>query len=148
MDLAKLKKKWSKRWMEAKDDMIEELSKPDIQNEWKRAVLSPTAIKKRRERLIEAIENGLIEAGLEEVDPAVWASRTIEGIESKTITEDEEDEWERDFAPYARVIEEGKAQFERLGLTGKDALVWWYENVSKKLHEMKLEKGKEFVKVA
>lgn len=145
MNLSKLKKKWSKRWMDAKDDIVETLSDPEVQNEWKREVLSPTTIKKRRERLLEAINAGLIEAGLAEVDPAEWASQTIEGVQSKTITEIEEDEWEKNFAPYASVIKQGKAQLERLGKTGRDALLWWYDNVSKKLHNMKLEKGKRFV---
>jgi len=130
--------------MDAKDDIVEALSDPETQNEWKREVLSPRTVRLRRERLLEAINNGLIEAGLAEVDPAEWAAETISGVQEKTITDVEENKWADRFAPYADVIERGKAELERLGKTGRDALLWWYDNVSKKLHEMKLKKGKAY----
>ena len=132
--------------MDAKDDIVETLSDPAVQNDWKKEVLSPETIKERREKLIEAINAGLIEAGLAEVDPAEWAAKTIKGIEDTELTELDEDEWERNFAPYAPIIEQGKAKLKELGKTGRDALIWWYDNVSKKLHEKKLARGKAYAR--
>ena len=143
MNIGKIAEKWAKRWEEAKDDIVEAISDPEVQNKWKKNVLSPRAVKLRHERLKEAIENGLIEAGLEKVKPEYWASETARGIRNKTISEEEKEKYEENAKPYLEFIAKKKEEFDKLRLSGKAALDWWYENVSKKLHEMKVEKAKE-----
>ena len=144
MNLERAKKKWMRKWNDAKEDIVDALRDPEIQSKWKRETLKPETIQERREKLIEAINAGLIEAGLAEVDPAEWASETIEGIQNTTVDEKDADEWERNFSDYAPIIEEGKRELERRGLKGLAAGHWWLDHVCKKLHEKKLEKGRRF----
>ena len=146
MDISKIAEKWARRWEDAKEDIVDALRDANVQNKWKSNVLSKRAIKLRRERLKEAIDNGLIEAGLAEVDPADWAKQVTEGIENKKITDVEKKKFEERVKPYLEIIEEGKKRLEDLGYTGKQALVWWYENVSEKLKEKKEQLAKERLK--
>jgi len=145
--LAEEADKWGREWEEEKESMIEELSKPETQNKWKKRVTDPKVAEKRKRRLKEAIDAGLIEKGLEEVDPADWGTQVVSGIRDKTITDVDKKKWAKNFAPYRLVIANAKEEFERLGLEGKAALDWWYENVSEKLHNMKLGKVPKPVKV-
>ena len=141
--LDQMASEWAKDWNEAKGKIVRKLSKPYYQLKWKREVLSPKAVKERRENLIKAIEAGLIEEGLEKVDPSEWASDVIKGIETTEVTEDDAEKWMENVAPYMKVILEKKQEFDQLGLTGKQAMDWWYENVSKKLKNMKYSKREE-----
>jgi len=141
--LGQMANEWMKDWNEAKGKIVRKLRKPYYQLKWKREVLSPKAVKERRENLIKAIKAGLIEEGLEKVDPSEWASDVIKGIENTEVTEDDAEKWMENVAPYMKVILEKKQEFDQLGLTGKQAMDWWYENVSKKLKNMKYSKREE-----
>ncbi len=141
--ISELAEDWMNDWNESKDKIARKLSKPYYQRKWKRETLSPSTVKKRRERLIEAINAGLIEAGLAEVDPAEWATEVVKGVENTTVDESDAQKWAKNASPYLAVILSKKDEFDKLNLSGKEAMVWWYDNVSKKLHEMKLKKGKK-----
>jgi len=145
--LDQMASEWAEEWNKSKGKITKKLSKPYYQVKWKKRVLSPKAVKERRENLIKAIEAGLIEEGLEKVDPSEWASEVIKGVEVTEVGAEEAEKWKEDVAPYMRVILEKKQEFDQLGLTGKQAMDWWYENVSKKLKEMKYSKREERYKV-
>ncbi|HHC19523.1 MAG TPA: hypothetical protein ENK81_03890 [Euryarchaeota archaeon] len=141
--LEEMAEDWAASWENSKGKIVKKLREPKRQTKWKKRTLSPNAVKKRRERLIEAVNAGLIEAGLAEVDPAEWAAETISGVQDKTITDAEKEEWKKDVKEYMKVILEAKERFDELELEGEDAVLWWYRNVSKKLKDMKLAKGKK-----
>jgi len=146
-ELEQMANDWMNNWNASKTKIVQKLSEPDRQIKWKKNVLSPNAVQKRRKNLIEAIEAGLIEQGLEQVDPAQWAADTIQGVESTNVDTEDAEKWAKKVAPYMAVILQKKAEFDEKQLSGKEAMDWWYNNVSKKLHNMKLsKKAKEFIR--
>lgn len=140
LNIQELAREWMENWNRDKVKIAQKLSKADYQIKWKKNTLSPKAVKARRENLIKAVEAGLIEEGLAEVDPAEWAEKVIKGVETTEVTMEDAERWATNVAPYLAVVEQGKRELERLGLTGKQAMDWWYENVSKKLKQMKYQK--------
>lgn len=131
---------WAKFWEASKEKAISKLSEADRQIKWKRKVTAPSTSKKRNENLQRAITAGLIDKGLAQVDPAEWASQTIAGLSAKTITETEKSKFEMNAKPFIDFVQSKSKELAEKGLTGKQALDWWYANVVEELKKMKVRK--------
>ena len=133
---------WATGAYQRKGHAAKQLERKGGGKKWKKEVLSPKAVKERKERLIAAIEAGLIEKGLQDVDEAEWENLTKSGLQ-KAGREDYikgAKKFAKKALSYVAIVHAAKRRLEELGITGLDAARWWNNLVNKVLELVKLGK--------
>ena len=90
-------KRWLKKMKFVKEDIIDQLSKPEVQNRWKTNATSDAAEEAYKNGVERAVRKRKRQKNLQKVNPADWGEKVVTGLT----------EWEPNIDD-ARNVEKGK----------------------------------------
>ena len=131
-DIEYLKRIWKKRWEESKEKIREKAD--EMARNW--TEITPHKEEAWKTGISRAAEKHLWSKGVSNVSSEEWKTATLQGWESKTLTDYEAEKFAGRAAPYIAVVREAKREFKKINFKDPiEAGKWWLENVSKLLRE-------------